>query len=192
MSLVVLLTASFLVRPGWGLPYLRAVLSDWYRGLNLTLGQMLFTWFPDAKYSIGGIVSVVLGIILFVEWLGSLRSHFRRMVWTVALSLAATPLMGFAIFPANQIVLLLSFVLILALAWERWQGYRVLISILIFLLAVLIPYGLYIRAVLIYDPLITDLMSVLPSIAAIVGLYWMRWWVLRSPRTWFDQIGDQT
>jgi hypothetical protein len=191
MSLLVLLLVSFLIYPGWWLPYIRAVLSDWYRGANLTFSHMLSIWFPDAKFSIGGIVSIILEIILFIEWLGALGSYFRRVVWTVSLSLPVVPLIGFAIFPTNQVVLLLPFVLILALAWERWQRYRVLISILILLLAIVVPFGLYLHAVYVYDPLVTDLMSVFPPIAAIVGLYWMRWWLLHSPRIWSDRIGEQ-
>jgi glycopeptide antibiotics resistance protein len=103
--------------------------------------------------------------------------------------LAATPLVGFAIFPTNHVVLLLPFILILALAWERWQRRRLLVTALLLLLVLLVPYGLYARAVFIYDPLVNDLIAVLPSVAALVGLYWMRWWVVRSPRTWFDRRG---
>ncbi|RPJ28168.1 MAG: DUF2029 domain-containing protein [Chloroflexi bacterium] len=191
MSLFILLIVSFMIYPGWGLPFIRAVLSDWYRGANLTFGHILSTWFPDASVSIDGIISIVLAILLFIEWLGSVNAHFRRVVWTAFLSLAATPLIGFAIFSSNHVVLLLPFVLILALVWERWQRRRALTTILILALALLVPFGLYLRAVYIYDPLINDLISVLPPIAAIIGLYWMRWWVLRSPRTWFDRIGDQ-
>jgi hypothetical protein len=191
MSLFVLLVVSFLVFPGWGLPYIRAALSDWYRGAPLTFGHILSTWFPNVGFSPGGIVSLVFGVILFIEWLGSFHAHFRRVVWTACLSLAVTPLVGFAIFPSNHVVLLVPFVLVLALAWERWQRRRVLITFLILLLALLIPFGLYLRSVYVYDPLVNDLISVLPPLAAILGLYWMRWWVMRSPRPWFDRIGDQ-
>jgi hypothetical protein len=94
-----------------------------------------------------------------------------------------------AIFPANYVVLILPFVLILALVWERWKRYRGFYSILIFLLVLLIPYALYVRIVLVYDPLVTDILAILPPIAAIAGLYWMRWWVLHAPLTWSDQLG---
>ncbi len=190
MSLFVFFVVSFLTNSGWGLPYIRAVLSDWYRGTNLSFGHLLSTWFPNARFSIGGIVSIILGIILFIEWLGSVNSHFRRVVWTASLSLAVTPLIGFAIFPSNHVVLILPFVLICALVWERWKRRRVLVSILILIFVLLIPFGLYFRSVDVYDPLANDLISILPPIAAIVGLYWMRWWVLHSPRTWFDRVGD--
>jgi len=189
MSLFVLLVVSFLTDSGWGLPYIRAVLSDWYRGANLNFGHIFARWFPDSKIPAGQIASIGLGIILFIEWLGSVDAHFRRVVWTAALSLAATPLMGIAMFPSNYVVLILPFILILALVWERWRRYRVFFSILILLLVLLIPFALYIRTVLIYDPLITDLLAVIPPIAAIAGLYWMRWWVLHAPLTWSDQLG---
>jgi hypothetical protein len=29
---------------------------------------------------------------------------------------------------------------------------------------------------------------VLPSVVMIVALYWMRWWVVHSPRIWADHI----
>jgi hypothetical protein len=175
---------------GWGLPYIRAVLADWFRGETLTFGHILLSWFPNARFPLGNIVAIVLGFIVFAEWVATVHEHFRRIVWTAALSLAATPLMGFAIFPSNHVVLILSFIMILALVWERWQRRRVFFVILVFLLVLVIPYALYLRAVYVYDQLILDLISVLPPIAAILGLYWMRWWVLRSPRTWFDRLGD--
>jgi hypothetical protein len=189
MSLVILLVVSFLVYPGWGLPYIRAVLSDWYRGASLTFGHILSVWFPDSRFPMGAIGSLILGVLVFLEWLGSVHAHFRRIIWTASLSLAATPLIGFAIFPSNHVILILPLVLILSLVWERWTRSRVLVSILILSLALLVPFGMYIQSVYVYSPLYLDLLSVLPPIATVLGLYWMRWWVIHSPRTWLDQIG---
>lgn len=190
MAMFLLLVISFMVYSSWGLPYIRGVLADWFRAGNLTFGYILTTWFPNARFSIGNVIAIGLGFLVFAEWVASVHAHFRRVVWTAALSLAATPLMGLPIFPSNQVVLILPFILILTLVWERWQRRRVLFTMLVFLLILIVPYGLYLRAVYIYDQLVLDLMSVLPPIAAILGLYWMRWWVLRSPRIWFDQLGD--
>jgi len=190
MALFVLLVVSFLTNSGWGLPYLRASLSSWYRGQNLTLGYILSTWFPNLPFPAGPVASLALAILLFVEWWDSTDAHFRRILWTASLSLAATPLMGLPIFPSNHLVLLLPFILIVALVWERWQSYRTLRVLLLLLMVLLVPFGMYYRVVTVYDPLVIDLISILPPIAAILGLYWMRWWVLRSPRTLFDHTGD--
>jgi hypothetical protein len=190
MALFVLLSVSFLIDSDWGLPYIRAVLSDWYRGSSLSLGAILSRWFPEVTLPLGTIVAAVFGILLFSEWVGAVYGHPRRLVWTASLSLAVTPLMGFPIFSANHVVLLLPLVLVLALVWERWPRYRFLRLTLLLLIVVLIPFAMYARVVSVYDPLVNDLIAVLPPIAAIVGLYWMRWWVLRSPRPLFDRLGD--
>lgn len=191
MSLFLALVVSFLVYPGWGIPYIRAVLSDWTRGTSLNLSSILSIWLPESRFSLGRIVSIVLGVVLFIEWIGSTQSNFRRIVWTVSLSLAATPLMGFAIFPSNHVVLILPLVLILTLVWERWIRNRVLGAILVLSLAFWVPFGIYFRGIVLQDSLYSDLLKVLPPVAIIISLYWMRWWVLHSPRTWMDQIGDR-
>ena len=191
MSLVIALVVSFLVYPGWVLPYIRAMLSDWMQSAYLNMSSILAFWFPDSRFplGIGGIVSIILGAAVFIEWIGSTQSNFRRIIWTASLSLAATPLIGFAIFPSNHVVLILPLVLILTLVWERWIRNRVLACLLVLSLAFWIPFGIYFRGIIFEDRLHSDLLAFLPSVATIIGLYWMRWWVLHSPRTWMDQVG---
>ncbi len=191
MSLFLFLVVSFLANPGWGLPYFRAVLSDWYRGTNLSFGHILSFWFPDLRISIGVWTSVAIGGILFLEWIGSVEAPFRRIVWTASLTLAATPLMGFAIFPTNHVVLLPALILIAMLVWERWTRQREWFVLLLLLMAIFVPYGLYARIITNYNRLTFDLLTILPPMITIIGLYWMRWWAFRSPRTWFDQLGDR-
>ena len=191
MSLAILLAISFLAYPGWGLPYFRGVLSDWYRGAGLTFGHIASAWFPNARFSIGFWTALLLGIILFLEWIGSVDAHFRRIIWTVCLSLAVTPLAGFAIFPSNHVVLLPALILIIMLVWERWTHQRVLYTVLIITVGFLVPFWLYLRVIAGYPKIYSELLNLLPPIVTIIGLYWMRWWAFRTPRTWFDQIGDR-
>jgi hypothetical protein len=178
MALFVLFVVSLLTNSGWGLPYIRAVLSTWFRSASLNAGYILSTWLPNFRFPLGPVVSIGLAILLFVEWFEASNQPFRRVVWTAALSLAATPLMGLSIFWPNHVVLILPFIVILALVWERWQRYRVLRVMLLFLLVLGVPFGMYARVVSVYDPLVLDLLSLLPPVAAILGLYWMRWWVV--------------
>jgi len=191
MSLFLLMLVSFLAYPGWGLSYFRAVLSDWFRGANLSFGHILSLWFPDSRISLGVWISVALGGILLLEWIGSIQANFRRIVWTASLTLAATPLVGFAIFRSNHVVLLPALILITMLVWERWTRQRVWFVLLILLVAILVPYGLYFRTITNYNRFTLDLLTILPPIGTIVGLYWMRWWAFRTPRTWSDQLGDR-
>jgi len=189
MSLIVAVVISFLAYPGWVLPYIRAVLSDWYRGANINFNSIAAAWFPDSRFSVGAVTSIIVGVIVFIEMVGSTQSHFRRIVWTVCLSLAATPLLGFAIFPSNHVVLIPALILILTLVWERWTRQRALAALLVLSVAFLIPFGIYFRGIMFSDRLYSDLLSALPPLATIIALYWMRWWVNHSPRTWSDQVG---
>ena len=191
MALAILLAVSFLSYPGWVLPYVRGVLSDWYRSAGLAYGSVVSMIFPGAGFSIGLWLSILLGVILFLEWIGSINSHYRRFVWTVCLSLAATPLMGLAVFPSNHVVLIPPLILIVMLIWERWTRQRVWFALVVILTAFLVPYWMYYRAISGGSELYANLLVILPPGAAIIGLYWMRWWAFRSPRTWFDKFGDR-
>jgi len=188
MSLFVLCIVSFLSYPGWGLPYIRAALSDWYRGASLNLDSILSFWFPESRFPLGTIIAALLLLLVFIEWLGAARENFRRVLWTASLSLAATPLLGFAVFPSNHVVLILPLVFVLLLVWERWNRRRALASALVLFIAFAVPFGLYLASVNINARIYFELLAILPPLAAILGLYWMRWSAIRLPRTWLDQM----
>ncbi|NWG05696.1 MAG: DUF2029 domain-containing protein [Chloroflexi bacterium] len=192
MAMFVLLAASFLANPGWGLPYIRGVLSNWYRTPFLNLASILDVWFPAIPFNLGAVISLAFGVLVFFEWIGAVNSSFQRIFWVASLSLAVTPLVGFAIFPSNYVALIPAFILIISLVWERWSRNRNLTTLFVFVVASLVPFGLYSQTSVVYNRLYTDLLSVLPPLGTIIGLYWMRWWVVRSPRTWADQIGGRS
>ena len=189
MSLLVLLIVSFLVNPGWGLPYVRAVLSNLLQGNRMNLGSILMEWFPQIEFSLGGVAAVIAVGLVVIESIGAVQAPFRRVLWTACLALAATPLVGLAIFPSNFVVLLPSLILVVALVWERWLRRRFLAVSLIIIVALVVPFALYLRTVIVYAPLYTQILSVLPPVTTILALYWMRWWVVHTPRIWADRIG---
>ena len=192
MALFVMLVITFLINPGWGLPYIRASLSNLFQGVSLNAGTILSAWLPEVPFPLGPVLALLIIAIVFIESLASINAPFRRLVWTASLALAAMPLAGLAIFPSNQVVLLLPLILVVSLVWERWLRRRVIVVAVLLLVAFLAPFALYYETVLVYSPLYTDLLSVLPPLAMIVALYWMRWWVIHSPRIWADQIGNRT
>ncbi|MGE5464247.1 MAG: hypothetical protein ACM3PS_12875, partial [Syntrophothermus sp.] len=113
MMLIILIIVSFLVNPGWGLPYLRSVLSNLIQGQALNFGSILSGWFPDIRFSLGALVSVFLIGVVLIESVMAIKASFRRVVWVGALALAAMPLTGLAIFPSNEVVLILPLVLVI-------------------------------------------------------------------------------
>ena len=188
MSLLILLIVSFLTYPGWGLPYIRAVISGLLQGTSMNVGSILTEWLPEINFSLGGVTAVIAVGIVVIESLGAIEAPFRRVLWTACLALAATPLAGLVLFPSNYVVLLPSLILVVALVWERWLRRRLIAALLIIIVAFTVPFALYLQTVFVYAPLYTQILSVLPPVATILALYWMRWWVVHSPRTWADQI----
>lgn len=189
MSLFVMVVVSFLAYRGWGLPYIRAVLSDWYGGANLNLNTFVSNWFPGSRIPIAGVSAFALGAIVFFEWIGALRSPFRRIVWTAALSVSAAPLLGFAIFRSNHVVLIFPLIMILALVWERWRRRRFFAAALVLVATAAIPFGFHAGSIYFVERIYPDLLTLLPPVAALVGLYWMRWQVVRGSRPWIEQVG---
>jgi Zn-dependent protease with chaperone function len=81
--------------------------------------------------------------------------------------------------------------LIVLLVWERWTRRRQWFPPLVLLMALLAPFWLYDRFSRGGGRLYADLLIVLPPLASIIGLYWMRWWAVRAPRTWADLLGGR-
>jgi hypothetical protein len=110
-------------------------------------------------------------------------------MWAAFLALALNPILGFAIFPTNHIVLMPAVIIITTLAWERWKDQRITVSLFLIGLICFFYFGLYFEVAGKSADIYSELLSILPPVLAALGLYWMRWWVVRPPRIWADQFG---
>jgi len=191
MTLAVLLIASFLAKPDWFLAYARAVRFDWSREISYSFEATFAYLFPRLSFSFGGWLTVGIAAVLLFEAMRSVKEHPVHLIWVAFLSLAMNPLMGFAIFPTNHTVLLPAFILVLSLAWERWKNRRVVITSLLLAFVLVFFYGLYYQSLYTSLRLYADLLKILPPLLITLALYWMRWWAVRPPRIWADQLGTR-
>ena len=189
MTLAILVITSILLKSNWPSNYIRAVLFDWARQIDYTMGITLSYIFPQLQFSLGRWLLFLIGTILGLEALRATEGHFRHIAWVAFLALALNPLVGFAIFPTNHVAFLPAVILIVALVWERWTNLRAFLSTLLLILIFLFSYGLYYQASTAPERIYSDLLKILPPILAALGLYWMRWWAIRPPRIWADEIG---
>jgi hypothetical protein len=185
---IVLGGVSFLIYPGWVWPYLRAVVENIRAGELLTPVRFLVVWLPVYGVRLAQGLTVLLALALVLEWLGALRSdNFRRVAWAAALSLAVTPLLGISTSFTDFAPLVFSFAVILPFAWERWEK-RPYLVLTIFCL-IFFAFPLAIRYQLSAQPFLADgLIFMIPSFLIVIGLYWIRWYVVRPPRTWLDGV----
>jgi len=192
MTLTVLLIISFTSNSGWVISYIRAVVFDWNRSIEYSFGTTLVYVFPALNFSFGRWIAMIVGVVLLFESIRSVNEHYRHVAWVAFLTLAVNPMLGFAIFPSNHVVFIPAFVLVVALAWERWVKRRMLVSALLLVIVFLFSFGLYYYQGLFTEVrLYSDLLKILPPVLTMLGLYWMRWWAIRPPRLWADQFGSR-
>jgi len=187
MLMIVLLIASFLLNPAWIIPFLQSSLTDLRVAYGFTSGAILARLWPAFDMRFFWVIPIGLIILLGVEWHASRGRDFHQFVWTCCLTLAVTPLLGFRTDLSNMAVLFPSLALIFATVVERWShGYA--LTGLLYLIVLLLPWGLFIRSVFFQSQFYQDLLSVFFPIFVVAGLYWTRWWYIHPARTWLDAV----
>jgi hypothetical protein len=187
MLTVVLLLVSFLMNPGWVIPFLRSSLTDLRANYGFTSSAILLRLWPTFNAHFVWIIPVGLIILLGFEWYASRASDFHHFIWTCCLTLAITPLIGFRTDFSNLVVLFPGLALIFATVVERWRhGYW--LNGLLYLIILLLPWGFFLRSVIFQSQFYQDLLSLFFPGFVIAGLYWTRWWFIHPPRTWLDYV----
>src|SRR5258706_1668840 len=189
MTLILLFLVSLITNGRWIIPYIRAVLFDWTRGITYTFGITLAYIFFGMNISIDKWITAAVSVVVLFEAIRSADEQARQVMWVAFLSLAMNPIMGFAIFPANYIVLLPAAILVTALVWDRLEDNRFVLSAFLIGLISFFYFGFYFETLGVSSQIYSELIIILPPILAVIGLYWMRWWVVRPPRISADQLG---
>ncbi|GAB4538247.1 MAG: hypothetical protein Fur002_01430 [Anaerolineales bacterium] len=180
MLAAVLLLVSFLIYANWLVPFLRASVNNFRAPYGESLRAALTALFPAAANWLTWVVMLALFAALTYEWSIARDSDFRRFYWAACLSLAAAPLLGFRTEMENLAVLILPLALIFSVIYDRWRRAAHLLTLLLALFVFLIPWALASLS-----NLRPALFLFLP-VFTLIGLYWVRWWALRPPRTWAD------
>ena len=185
MSLGILVILSYFFYPNWFLPYLGAMIINLRGPEMLSTGEIISASFPAIGVRFSYLLTGVAAAALLWEWWAARQGDYRHMLWVGCLTLALTPLLGFPTNPENYAVFVLPVAVLTLLIEERW-GARGRWAVL-GLLAVLFV-GLWLIYLVASDP---SLALFFPTpIFLVLGLYWVRWWAIRPPRTWVDTIGD--
>jgi hypothetical protein len=186
----ILLVISFLLYPGWVLPFLRAAWNSFRAGFGFSTHEILVQLWPDFGSTFGWVLTAVLVVLLGYEWSETREANFQHFIWTACVTLATTPLFGFRVELDQLVLLTLPVMLIIVISREHWRKLGNGIAILLLLFFSCVPWLLFTQgapqsiglqaedALFLFLPLFT-----------VIGLYWIRWWMLRPPRTWLDQVG---
>lgn len=179
MSLGIFLLLSFLLLPDWIVPFIRGIY--WHLKFNpgLSTLSLLGSLWPVVGPRLGWLITIFAIFLLFSAWRGSRRGNFDHLLWTACLTLSITPLLGFFIGVNEYSVLSFPLFLLITIISERWRGGKLpLTAVIVLFLAWTITWALV--------AFVTPWMSLVVPILLTGGLLWMKWWVVRPPRTVFE------
>ena len=187
MTLVILLAASFLLYPGWLLPFWTATVGQIRSGYGVATGPLLRQIWPEhGRQSARALTVLVSGIFIY-EWWSARRGDARRRAWLALLALSVTPLLGFRTELSDLVVLAPSVVWICAAAFHRARrGPGVALAAVAVVLV--FPWLLVGRGFLVDDRGAPGYLFLFYPLFSIVGLYWTRRWFLRPNKTWLDEV----
>ena len=186
MAGLVLAIISFLAYPNWIIPFLRATTNNLRADFGYSIRSVLTHFLPSQGGFVSWALIVTLLIALIYEWSLARKGDLRRFYWSACLSLAAAPLLGFRTEMEHLSILVIPLALIFAIVHNRWYKFGNVLTLLLLTLVFLIPWAAYIFILPRFGKIALDLIFFFLPFFTVIGLYWIRWWALRPPRTWQD------
>jgi hypothetical protein len=187
MLAFVLLVVSFLWYPGWVMPFLQAAWNSVQAGFGYSVRDIIGQLWPQYVSLLGGVLTAILIIILGFEWLAARRANFNRFIWAACFTLAVAPLLGYRIEMDQLLPLILPIMLVIVISRERWQKLGNGIAVLLTLFFFGVPWLVYTGGVPQGIGLpVDEILFLFWPLFTVIGLYWVRWWTIRPPRTWVD------
>lgn len=181
MMWAILMGISFVLLSSWMLPFLGAVLGTWRSDTLPSTFSLFEGWFPGIGLRLAEILAVGALTILFLEWRAVRQQDARWLFWTVSLTAAITPLLGFPTIPSWLVLTLPGVLLVISVMVQRW-------GLLGIGSAILVTAGIYFGLWGAQQSGIASVFILLYPLVLTLLLYWVRWWAVRPPRMWADEI----
>lgn len=178
MMMGILLLISFLLLPGWFFPFLHGLSWHLQTFPPLSLEATLTRLFPLVGARLAIFSTVVFALLLFFEWWDARRGEFRHLLWTSALMLVLAPLLNLPIGKSDFLAFLFPIFLFLGIVEERWPAHGLKNPAVIVLLLLLIASWRLEAQGAVF----------LLAFSLLFGLYWVRWYAVRPPRTLLESL----
>ncbi len=185
----ILYAITLFIYPGWVMPFWRAAWNSFRTEFGFSVHEILGALWPDYGSALGWVLTAALVVALGYEWRAARDANSPRFVWAAFLTLAVTPLLGQRVQMDQLVLLSMPLMLIVAVSRERWRKLGLAIALMLLLFYFGIPWLLYTQGAPQGIGLTgEELLFLFWPVFAVIGLYWMRWWIIRPPRTWIDNF----
>jgi hypothetical protein len=187
----ILILSSLLLMPDWPMQNLRETIHSFSPNSVSTFGKALASLLPGIGQRVGWVMTGLMALILLFEWRASIHSGTKGLLWCACLTLVASQWIGIPTDPGNFIIMFPGLALAFSLLEKRWVRIGNLLTMLSFLFLFV---GIWL---IFFASLPSGLTSQQSSIMffplpgfMLVILYWVRWWAIKPPKLWFDEISD--
>jgi hypothetical protein len=183
MTTLVLMGISILFNTTWPLPFFGAILANWQANPYPSTFSVFEGWLPGISVRLAQVLALFVALMLIMEWRAVRGKELRWLLWTISLTVAATPLLGIPFSPMWLVLLLPALLAVLSVMDQHWGAIGRWSAILLFLV---VFFGLWV-ALLSGEN--SAFVLLFPALLVFL-LYWVRWWAIRAPRLWADMISD--
>jgi len=190
--MALLIAATSLLIPNWIFQYFRLIIEQLGQ-IEIGTPRALFLYYlPGIGNQLAWLLTMVSAVFLLWEWRLAAGMNYRWFLWAAYFSLVWTNMIGLPTSVENQIALLPALILVLAVWDERWgtlgrwlNGFSILLLSVGLWWLVIFYAGKNIPADL--GPFTFFMVPVF----MVAGLYWVRWWAIRSPRLPLQEISER-
>jgi len=188
VTMSLLIAAAFFAYPHWFVQNFAEVVLLFKDSFPSSISAVLSSWLPSNQLMI--IIAAFVGLWTVLAWWQSLGKDSRWFLWTAALTLVLTELIGIPSTTANYAGFLIPLIFSFSILEQRWKaggGILVMILMIFILIASWGPFLLITNA----DPALPEprIMLFLLPIIVIGLLYWVRYWALTSIRMQVERYG---
>lgn len=183
LTLLVLFAVSSILQPGWLVESLAQMAAFPHYTTPESMGEALAHGRGLAGVALRWMLTAGLAGLVVYEWWGALGKDFRWFLWTAALTLTVTQMIGIPTSTSNYVVLIPAVTLTFSIWEQHWRGkgQRFILIIMLGLLG-----GIWwlhaVTSGLIGDLYQAPVMFFPLPLFTFVTLYWIRYWALGSVR----------
>lgn len=188
ITLVALFIGSRFLQPGWFAENLTQMVDFMRYTSPSSFGHALSQGWGVGGTVLRWLMTVGLGILVLVEWWRALGKDVRWFLWTSALTLTVTLLIGIPTSTSNYVMLVPALTLVFSIWEQRWKegGQRIVLVVMVGLLGGL--WWLHVVSSGLIDLLFQAPVMFYPlPLFTFATLYWVRYWALTSVRLQVDR-----
>ena len=188
-NLALLTAVTSLLIPNWLWQNLVQLFAYPEYTLPTTPGEIFAVWMPGVGLRLGYALTVIMVATLVFEWKQVWGKDFRWLLWTAGLTLAATQLVGLPTATENYMIMVPALLMVFVAWEEQWRGWGKVLIVVSYLLLFFGVWWLFLATLERGDQPIQGLILFFPlPVFLIIGLYWVRWWVLRPEQPLLDRL----